>query len=176
MELEAANNELQKLSRTDRLTRLNNRGYWEECLQREFMRVKRTRQPATLVMFDIDHFKKVNDTYGHQAGDEVIRQTAAILRESVRETDVAGRYGGEEFGVILIDTSAGNAKIFAERLRERIEALTVEYDDMKINFTISLGIAGIGENTESYKQWLECSDQALYQSKESGRNQVTVYQ
>ena len=175
MDLQAANHELEKLSRTDCLTELNNRGFWEECLQREFLRVKRTGQIATVIMFDIDHFKKVNDTYGHQAGDEVIRQTSATLRDSIRETDIAGRYGGEEFGVILIDTCAKDALIFAERLRTKIEAITVEYEQMEIRYTISLGIAETNGSHADYKAWLEGADQALYYSKENGRNRSTIY-
>ena len=108
-ELESANTVLESLSRTDRLTELNNRGYWEECLENEFNRYKRTQQTATVIMFDIDHFKKVNDTYGHQAGDEVIRQTSKILKRSIRLTDIAGRYGGEEFGIILVNTPEDKA-------------------------------------------------------------------
>ena len=174
-ELEASNTELEKLSRTDKLTQLNNRGYWEECLQSEFLRVKRTQQPSSLVIFDIDHFKKVNDTYGHMAGDEVIRQTSAALRESIRETDIAGRYGGEEFVVLLINTKPQDALIFAERYRKKIENLTVKYEDLEIKFTISLGISGATEETEDHMAWLALSDQALYVSKESGRNQTNIY-
>ena len=175
LELETSNNELQKLSRTDRLTQLNNRGYWEECLYNEFMRVKRTKQPASLIIFDIDHFKKVNDTYGHMAGDEVIRQTAAVLRESIRDTDIPGRYGGEEFVLILIDTEPDSAFILAERIRKKIEALTVIYEDMEIKYTISLGISQASTDSGDYMKWLECADNALYTSKESGRNQTTIY-
>ncbi len=174
-ELEEANDELAKLSRTDRLTKLNNRGYWEECLDMEFQRYKRTKQPVTLVMFDIDHFKKVNDTYGHQAGDEVIRQTSKTLRRTIRKTDIAGRYGGEEFGVILVDTVAENGLLLAERLRERIEKITVHHAGLDINFRISLGIAEMNDSIKDYKEWLERSDQALYFSKENGRNQSTIF-
>lgn len=166
---------MKKLSRTDRLTELNNRGYWEECLQNEFDRVKRTRQPASLIIFDIDHFKKVNDTYGHMAGDEVIRQTAAVLRGGIRDTDIPGRYGGEEFVLILIDTKPDSAYILAERLRKKIEALTVKYEDMEIKFTVSLGVSEPLEDCENYMKWLGRADNALYVSKESGRNQTTVY-
>ena len=176
LELEASNTELEKLSRTDRLTQLNNRGYWEECLANEFQRVKRTKQPVSLIIFDIDHFKKVNDTYGHMAGDEVIRQTSALLRESIRETDIPGRYGGEEFVILLIDTKPEEAFILAERLRSKIEALTVIYEGSEIKFTISLGISEVEKLTEDHMKWLECSDSALYISKESGRNKTTVYQ
>lgn len=175
LELETSNNELKKLSRTDRLTELNNRGYWEECLCNEFMRVQRTKQPASVIIFDIDHFKKVNDTYGHPAGDEVIRQTAKVLRDGIRDTDIAGRYGGEEFVLILIDTKPDAAFILAERLREKIEALTVIYEDMQINYTISLGIAEALVDSDDYMKWLECADNALYTSKKSGRNQTTIY-
>jgi diguanylate cyclase (GGDEF)-like protein len=173
--LEGANNELATLSRTDRLTQLNNRGYWEECLIAEYERYKRTSQPVTLIMFDIDHFKNVNDTYGHQAGDEVIRQTSRTLRRTIRKTDIAGRYGGEEFAVLLVDTSNENALILAERLRKRIEALTIEYEDMSIQFNISLGVSELNRDIKSYKDWIESADQALYYSKENGRNQTTVY-
>jgi len=173
--LESANNQLETLSRTDRLTELNNRGHWEECLSQEFQRSKRTGQACTVIMFDIDHFKKVNDTYGHQAGDDVIRMTSRVLRESKRGTDIAGRYGGEEFGVILIDTSARSSKIFAERLRTRIENQTVTSEGHEIRCTVSLGIAEISDQLDDYKQWLECSDQALYQAKRSGRNQSVIF-
>ncbi len=175
LELEISNNELKKLSRTDRLTQLNNRGYWEECLAKEFLRLKRTEQPSSLIILDIDHFKKVNDTYGHMAGDEVIRQTAAVLREGIRDTDIAGRYGGEEFVLILVEAKADEAFILAERLRKKIEAMTVIYEDMKIKYTVSMGISQASDASEGCLKWLECSDNALYISKKSGRNQSTIY-
>lgn len=175
IQLEQVNRRLESLSRTDRLTELNNRGYWEESLVAEFQRVRRTKAPCTLVMFDIDHFKNVNDTYGHQAGDEVIRTTARLLRECKRTTDIAGRYGGEEFAVILIDTSAEGAWLFAERLREKVAAHPVTHEGKKIAFTISLGIAECTEGTGDHQQWIACSDQALYRAKDSGRNKSVIY-
>ena len=173
-DVEAANKMLEVLSRTDRLTQLNNRGFWEECLEREFRRVRRTHGPATLIMFDIDHFKKINDTYGHPAGDEVIRNTSALMRQASRETDILGRYGGEEFGIILVDTAAEGAAIMAERLRIAIEASVVHHDNQEIRYTISLGVAELPENIESHQQWIELSDQGLYAAKHGGRNQVVV--
>jgi len=167
--------QLESLSRTDRLTELYNRGYWEECLVSEFQRIRRTKQPCTLCLFDIDHFKNVNDTYGHQAGDEVIRVTARLLRECMRGTDIAGRYGGEEFTVILIDTDAKGAMIFAERLRKTIENHPVIHGDKKICYTISLGLAECGDKLRNHEKWIECSDQALYQAKETGRNNTVIY-
>jgi len=175
-DLEILNTQLETMSRTDHLTELNNRGYWEERLTEEFRRFRRSPSTAcSLTMFDIDHFKRVNDTYGHQAGDEVIRNTALILRESVRNTDVIGRYGGEEFGVVLIDTPSDKAMVLAERLRTGIEALTVGFDGHEIRFTISLGIAQVSDATESYRHWIECADQALYEAKRSGRNRSVIY-
>jgi diguanylate cyclase (GGDEF)-like protein len=175
MQLEQANDELEALSRTDRLTGLNNRGYWEECLIAEFKRFHRTETPCTLVLFDIDHFKKVNDTYGHQAGDQVIRVTARLLTECKRDTDIAGRYGGEEFAVLLIDTVPEGARVFAERLRKRVENHTVTHDGKDIRFTISLGLAQCGEDIRDHQHWIECSDQALYKAKQSGRNRSITY-
>lgn len=173
--LEAANSSLAKLSRTDRLTELNNRGYWEECLEVEFARFQRTKQVSTLIMFDIDHFKKVNDTYGHQAGDEVIRLTSKTLRNSIRTTDVAGRYGGEEFGLILIDTNAEQGQYLSERIRKKIAALKVGFEQQEISYTISLGVAEIHASMNDHAQWINAADQALYQAKHGGRNQSVVY-
>jgi len=175
MELETTKGELEVLSRTDGLTKLNNRAHWEECLKYEFSRLKRSSGEGALVMFDIDHFKKVNDTYGHQAGDEVIRVTSDTLRNNLRLTDIAGRYGGEEFSVILVDTSAENAKVFAERLRKDIETQRVVYQDAEIRFTISLGIAGFKPEMTKHENWIENSDQALYAAKEGGRNCFRIF-
>lgn len=176
LELQKANAKLKHLSRTDRLTELFNRGYWEELLQKEFSRCSRTKKASSVVMFDIDHFKRVNDTYGHQAGDEVIRKTCGVLRENLRETDIAGRYGGEEFGVILVETNAQEAMVFCERLRKDIEQLKVLSNGEDITFTVSLGISEFNEDIIEYEKWLEGSDLALYQSKEKGRNQTNIYE
>lgn len=174
-QLQATNLQLQQLSRTDRLTGLNNRGYWEECLQHEYARHRRYQSMAALVMFDIDHFKKVNDTYGHPAGDKVIQAVAAVVREQVRDTDIAGRYGGEEFVVLLPDVDSTGAMLFAERLRLRIESLLVSYEGQTIPFTISLGVADLSHPVQDYPQLIEHADQALYASKQGGRNQVNCY-
>lgn len=173
--LEKANCELERLSRTDGLTKLNNRAYWEDCLKNEFTRCKRTGRDTSVIMFDIDHFKKVNDTYGHQAGDEVIRVVSRILVETIRTTDIAGRYGGEEFGIVLIETNEIDSKIVTERIREKIENTTVTYENAEIKFTVSLGISGFDPDIENYTQWLGRADKALYVAKESGRNNSVIY-
>lgn len=174
-QLQSANLQLQQLSRTDRLTGLNNRGYWEECLKHEYARHRRYQSTAALVMFDIDHFKKVNDTFGHPAGDKVIQAVAEVVREQVRDTDYAGRYGGEEFVVLLPDVDSAGAALFAERLRRRIESLMITYEGKSIPFTISLGVADLSHPTDEYQQLIEHADQALYASKKGGRNQVNTF-
>ncbi|HCP05354.1 MAG TPA: diguanylate cyclase, partial [Pseudomonas sp.] len=126
-QLESANTKLQELALRDGLTGLLNRRYWESCLEREFARHQRYDSPVSLVIFDIDHFKRVNDTYGHQTGDEVIRSVAEITSRLARETDFAGRYGGEEFVVLLPGTHLEGAAQFAERLRQAVEQQVLDY-------------------------------------------------
>jgi diguanylate cyclase (GGDEF)-like protein len=174
--LKQANQQLEHLSRTDRLTRLFNRGYWEECLKQEYNRIRRTGVVSSLVIFDIDHFKSINDSYGHQAGDDVIRATARKLMDTQRSTDISGRYGGEEFVIILIDTREDGALYFAERLRNKIEAMTIEYDNNSIKYTVSLGIAEYRRDLKDYSEWLGHADRALYEAKESGRNRTVIYE
>lgn len=173
-QLQAVNAQLQQLSSTDRLTGLYNRGHWEESLKVAYARHQRYGNATSLVMFDIDHFKRVNDTYGHQAGDRVIKQVARLVREHVRDSDVAGRYGGEEFAVVLSDTDKGGAHFFAERLRQAVEALEVLHDGHSIRFTISLGVADLSSSSTSHTDLIAWADQALYVSKSAGRNRVTV--
>ncbi len=172
--LRAANEELALLSRTDKLSGLANRGHWEECLQQEYERFRRTQTPSSLVMLDVDHFKKVNDTYGHQAGDEVIRTLSALLKKHARNTDTPGRYGGEEFGILLVNTSEDNALIFAERVRNAVEALTIRHGPHQIRFTVSLGIAQVSNSHQSHEDWIRDTDTALYHSKTTGRNRTTL--
>lgn len=173
--LESAKEELLCLSRTDKLTGLYNRGYWQECLEQEFCRNLRSDEPTTLVMLDIDHFKNVNDSYGHTVGDEAIRKVSSVLLALSRTVDICGRYGGEEFGVILPNTDIDGAKVFCERLREAVEVLVVDAEGEQVSFTISLGIAVLNETISDSHQWLVYADKALYQAKEGGRNRTSVY-
>lgn len=175
-QLQAANAQLQQLSSTDRLTGLYNRGHWEASLKAAYARHQRYGNALSLVMLDIDHFKQVNDTYGHQAGDKVIEHVARLLHEHVRDSDVAGRYGGEEFGVVLSDTDQTGARMFAERLRKAVEELQVLYNDQSIRFTISLGVADLSQPSTDHAELIARADQALYTSKKTGRNRVTVHQ
>lgn len=173
IELESMNGQLRTLSKTDFLTSLNNRGFWEEALINEYKRIKRSGHHSTLLMCDIDHFKRVNDTFGHAAGDAVIQQVAVAVKKNLRSTDVAGRYGGEEFAVLLLDTTVEQAMFFAERLRKNVEAMAVEYNQQVLRVTVSIGVAEYHEDMVEYRDWLEAADKALYQSKAAGRNRIT---
>ena len=169
-----ANMQLQNLSRTDHLTGLFNRGYWELRLIQEFKRFDRYENASSLIMLDIDHFKKINDNYGHTVGDEAIRCVSRVIKEQIRDLDIAGRYGGEEFGIILPSTNGDGACVIAERLRRVIEKQTVFAEGHEVRFTISLGVAELNEHMHDHRNWIEKADQALYKSKESGRNRCTL--
>ncbi|MGL5359978.1 MAG: diguanylate cyclase [Shewanella sp.] len=176
LQLKAANERLEHLSQTDDLTQLHNRRHWQACLDHEYDRFARYHGVASLVMIDIDHFKHINDTYGHVAGDKVIAHIAHLLSQSLRDTDCAGRYGGEEFAVVMPNTSGADALHFTERLRERIAASAIFFDGLTIKVTVSLGICEIGKHINSSSNWISCSDKALYEAKQTGRNRSVIYQ
>ena len=173
--LRQSNEELSYLSKMDKLTELYNRGHWERCLSEQFEASKKTGQPAVLVLLDIDFFKKINDKYGHLAGDKTLREMAKVLQHNKRKTDISGRYGGEEFGIILPNATLKNSQIFTERLRHAIEQAPMAYRGKSWKITVSLGVAEWHEKLTSYEQWLRHADKALYQSKSQGRNRVTLY-
>ncbi|MCC5880843.1 MAG: diguanylate cyclase [Idiomarina sp.] len=172
--LESANDALETLSQTDRLSGLFNRGHWEECLVDEFHRLTRYRGTGSLILFDIDHFKPVNDNYGHHVGDQVIKDIGSIIGGSLRDTDKAGRYGGEEFAILLPETDAPAALLLAERLRKQIESHTFKVEGIAINVTVSLGIAEFEARFSNHVQWIEAADKALYSSKHCGRNRTSL--
>jgi diguanylate cyclase len=166
--------ELLRIGRTDGLSQLNNRRFWEESVFQEFERHKRSGSPLSLIMIDIDHFKQVNDEYGHVAGDQMIREISDLLSAAVRQSDVVGRYGGEEFGLMLPDTGIKGALQFAERLRLGIEALTIK--PYGVGCTISLGVAEADSQVRKYRDLIECADKSLYAAKHAGRNVVVAYE
>lgn len=172
--LERANEQLAKLSMTDRLTGLLNRGTWENLVDAEFERFRRYGQATSLVMFDIDFFKRVNDNHGHLAGDEVIKHTAATAKSNLRQSDSIGRYGGEEFGIILPETDAEGARIICERIRESIEQSIVQTSVAPIQYTVSVGISQLTGSPENHMTWMQQADEALYTAKKGGRNLVVV--
>lgn len=172
-ELEASRRRWRELSRTDGLTGLDNRRCWEDEVASEFERFRRYGAIASLVLLDIDYFKSVNDRYGHGVGDRMIRDVAACINGQLRKSDRAGRYGGEEFGILLPDTGAADARRLAERLRERIARYPFE-GDLALRCTVSLGIAELGPEVASYSQWIDCADEALYEAKGTGRNRAVL--
>lgn len=174
-QMQTLNKKLEVMSKVDGLTGLLNRHSWEDLQQKAYERFARYNEGSTLIIFDIDHFKKVNDSYGHLTGDEVIRQTAEVVNKAIRKVDIAGRYGGEEYVILLPHTPLDSAKILAERIRKKIEALTINYDGHSFNYTVSLGVADVASGFEDAKAWLDGADQSLYYAKENGRNQVAVY-
>ena len=174
IELGEVNDQLALMSRTDALTQMLNRGYWEDLLAKEFLRQQRNPREHSLIMLDIDHFKNINDTYGHQVGDDVIRAVAKVILDNLRATDFSGRYGGEEFSLVLIDSDQQNSFQLAERLRKKIEQTAVPLPDGEVFVTVSLGVAGWKPEMSEYAQWIEQADQALYESKRNGRNRTSL--
>ncbi len=175
LRVERLNDDLQQMSSVDGLTGLFNRRYWQERFDSHFKLLRRRESISTALMLDIDHFKKINDTYGHQAGDEVIKTLARVIQKSIRETDLAGRYGGEEFAIILVDSNQSNAMKVADRIRRLAEAMAVEHEGQLIKFTVSVGISEYRTGITSNMVWLEQADRALYLSKHSGRNCVSTW-
>jgi diguanylate cyclase (GGDEF)-like protein len=172
-ELEALNKRLRKLSITDGLTELFNHRHVHELLRDEFERSRRTEEPLAVAMIDLDRFKQVNDTYGHPTGDVVLYETAQILRDTAREIDMVGRYGGEEFIAILPNTDEAEAARFAERVRAAVEAHEYRDEPNLIRMTCSSGVASFpSDGADSPEQLLKKADDALYEAKESGRNRV----
>lgn len=162
------------LSETDALTKLNNRRCFENCFDKEFARAKRYGNKLSIGIIDVDFFKKINDTYGHLCGDYILQEVAYNIVNNFRQTDFVFRYGGEEFTVILTETSAESAQIPFERLRKTIEEQVFKYDNKDIKVTIS---AGISSNTELQDAWdmLDEADKALYKAKNNGRNRVELF-
>ena len=163
------------LSITDELTGLANRRYFENCFEKEFLRTQRYHNKLTVVMFDIDHFKEVNDTYGHQCGDYVLKQIAHAALQTFRKTDTVFRYGGEEFVVILTETDIEQAKIPLERFRKTVETLAPVYENKIIDVTVSIGACQCSENMKTKDEFLRRIDEALYEAKNSGRNKTVFY-
>jgi diguanylate cyclase (GGDEF)-like protein len=175
-QLAEMNDRLRHISQTDALTDLDNRRYIEERLIEMFGHASRFGEPLACVMCDLDKFKPVNDTYGHQAGDQILKQYAQILRHEAREIDRVGRYGGEEFILLLPGTSAEAATVFAERVRAATEAHTFTFPGGAIRCTMSCGVAAWPHPAvDSTDTLVKAADDALYVAKERGRNRVVRF-
>ncbi len=168
----AKEDHLRVLATTDGLTGLFNRNYFDERFQQEMKRARRYQRPLSLVMFDLDHFKKVNDRFGHGTGDELLRQVAESAAGQLRETDVLARYGGEEFVVLLPELTYGEALGVAEKLRVGIGSCRLDVGDDVLICTASFGVSSLLPEDKDFRNILDRADKGLYQAKAKGRNRV----
>ncbi len=160
---------LKVLSRTDSLTGLYNRGYWDLRAEQEFTRGRRCGSASVMLMLDIDHFKTINDTYGHVVGDLVLSEFGELLQDQLRNVDVIGRFGGEEFAAVLVDMDLSQAEAVSERLLKVVKEHCFGGDNA-LRCTASIGLAPVSSQLGSYREWINAADQALYQAKSAGRN------
>lgn len=167
--------ETEYLSVTDGLTGLYNRRHFEYNIEREFLRTKRYPSDLSLAMIDIDFFKNVNDTYGHQFGDYVLREISNVIVSSFRKTDMIYRYGGEELAIILTETPIDNAIVPLERLKNKISQHKFSHNDMEATISVSIGISSVSAMVQTQAELIETADKALYKAKQDGRNRVVMY-
>ncbi|WP_337879136.1 diguanylate cyclase [Rheinheimera sp.] len=174
--LQQAMAQLEQSNRLDGLTQCLNRRFWEQQLKLEVQRAERYQTPLSLLLFDLDRFKQLNDRYGHQGGDFVLVELAAQVKQLLRDSDWFGRYGGEEFGIVLTNTDKAGAFEVAQRLCQQIAATSFHYQQHKIQVTLSIGVAVLQNFDErAAEQLIAAADQALYQAKRSGRNRVLCF-
>lgn len=166
--------EVQRLAITDSITGIFNHRHLFELARREFTRARRFGRPLSMIMLDIDHFKPVNDTYGHPTGDQVLHSLAHFLQGKIREVDILARYGGEEFTIILPETDLAAAYLLAERLRKEVAAQAFATDKADIRITISIGVTTLTEETPDLAALVSCVDSAMYDAKHDGRNRVAI--
>ncbi|MCX5877152.1 MAG: GGDEF domain-containing protein [Deltaproteobacteria bacterium] len=166
------NRELERLASTDPLTGVYNRRYFMAFVTKEFLRSQRYSHVFSVIQMDIDHFKKINDTHGHAVGDEVLKAFTANCLEVLRESDVLGRIGGEEFSIILPETDLSGALIVAERFRQTIADLKVYVEEQTVHFTVSIGVTNLRQDDTGIEAVLRRADEALYLAKNGGRNKV----
>lgn len=173
-ELQQVNQKLEQLAATDSLTGIANRREFMNRAEEEISRANRNGTDLCMMVIDFDQFKNVNDEYGHQAGDKVLKEFVRLSKEIMRPSDLLGRIGGEEFALLLPETELSSSIKVAERLREYIEDSPVTYNNQTINLTISIGLAQYQPKVDTVKKWLHRADQLLYQAKDKGRNRVEV--
>jgi len=166
--------QLQSAATTDELTGLYNRRAMEERLEAEISRAQRHQLRTSIVLIDVDHFKSVNDTYGHPVGDQVLRGVARALSKEARGTDLVARYGGEEFAVVMPETDAPGGRIIAERIREKVAALVFATELGQLRVTVSLGVATFPDDGRRKAELVELCDACLYHAKRGGRNRTVA--
>jgi diguanylate cyclase (GGDEF)-like protein len=172
LQLQDTINELKELASTDSMTRLYNRRYFTKASQHILDLAKRNRQETSIIMLDIDKFKNFNDTYGHDLGDKVIIALANKLIDTQRKSDLICRYGGEEFVILLSNTSIDGAVSTAQSIRKNMENIRLDFEGNQLHFTVSIGVSCMIEGEESIEKALKRADRALYEAKHSGRNKV----
>jgi two-component system cell cycle response regulator len=168
----AYHEEIYRLTTVDGLTQISNKRFFMESLEREIARAHRYQRAMSLVMFDIDHFKRINDTYGHLAGDYVLKQLASAVKQKIRREDLFARYGGEEFAIILPEIPLAPALTFAEKIRQVVEEHEFRFENTSIDVTISMGVAIADEDVRDVDELIKRSDERLYAAKAAGRNRV----
>jgi diguanylate cyclase (GGDEF)-like protein len=166
--------EIYRLMTMDALTQTHNRRYFNEAFEREFNRSLRYRRALSLLLFDIDHFKQVNDTYGHVAGDSVLRQLAMVIRPRLRQQDVLARVGGEEFAVLLPEVDAEGGRLTAEKIRKLAENARFQIDSREFTCTVSVGLVAFDPRISSPTMMYELCDKALNKAKQNGRNRTEM--
>jgi two-component system cell cycle response regulator len=162
--------EIYRLTTVDGLTQIFNKRYFTETLEREISRAERYSRALSLIMFDLDLFKRVNDTYGHLAGDYVLKHLAGVIKNRIRREDILARYGGEEFSIILPEIDHDNALVFAEKIRRLVERTKFVFEDVEIPVTISIGVSTAGAGSHEPDELIRLADECLYQAKDAGRN------
>ncbi len=168
----AYHEEIYRLTTIDGLTQISNKRFFMETLEREIARGQRYQRPLSLVMFDLDHFKAINDTYGHLAGDYVLKHLASAVKGRIRREDVFARYGGEEFAIVLPEIAISTAVTFAEKIRQLVELHEFRFEKTPIAVTISVGVAGTERQQVDPEALIKQADDNLYAAKAAGRNQV----
>lgn len=166
--------EIYRMTIHDGLTQIPNKRYLFDHLEKEFARCRRYSRNLSVVMFDIDHFKKVNDQYGHLTGDYVLKELSDLLRGRIRKEELFARYGGEEFVIVLPESDEDTAGQFAEIIRKKVEDSIFEFEGQRISVTISLGVAAMASDVRNTNELLKKADDALYEAKDAGRNKVMV--
>jgi two-component system cell cycle response regulator len=163
--------EIYRMTIVDGLTQVHNKRYFLEFVDREMARCARYDRPLSLLLFDIDHFKQINDVHGHLAGDFVLKRLAEIVSKHIRKEEAFARYGGEEFAILMPETTGSRAGIFAEKIRRMVESTTFTYEDRRIGVTVSIGIAEMGPHRDP-SSFIKAVDERLYRAKHAGRNRV----
>ena len=173
-ELKRVREELEQMARIDALTGISNRRFLEEEARHIFASSRRHSHLMAVLLLDLDHFKAINDTFGHEVGDRVLKEVAAVCETELRDEDVFGRLGGEEFLAVLPETGSEEARYAAERLRNAVEALEIEADERTVRVTVSIGVAILAGEDDAFAALLRRADEALYEAKRTGRNRTVT--